>query len=90
MFILFHYLPKNFINDYQLKINSTYQYIAKFRSKCAKTKKTLCPELTETYMWGPDDYRLGTVNSNTVNSNFALNSKFYFKSTYDLIKDQRI
>ena len=35
-------------------------------------------------------YRLGTVNSNTVDSNLALNSKFSFKSAYDLIKDQRI
>ena len=43
--ILFYYLPKNVINDFQLQISSTYQYIAKFRSKCAKTKKKLCPEL---------------------------------------------
>ena len=34
-FILFCYLPKNLINDFQLRISSTYQYIAKFRSKCA-------------------------------------------------------
>ena len=46
MFILFYYLPKNLINDFQLKISSTYQYIAKFRSHCAKTKKKhLCPEV---------------------------------------------
>ena len=30
------------------------------------------------------------VNSNTVHSNFAHNSKFSFKAAYDLIKDQRI
>ena len=34
-------------------------------------------------------YRSGTVNSNTVNSNFVVNSKFYSKCTYELIKDQR-
>ena len=37
--ILFYYLPKNLINDFQLKISSTYQYVVKFCSKCAKTKK---------------------------------------------------
>ena len=33
-----------------------------------------------------NDHRSGTVKSNTVNSNFALNSKFSFKSTHDFIK----
>ena len=43
--ILFYYLSKHVINDFQLKISSTYQNIVKFRSKCAKTKKNICPEL---------------------------------------------
>ena len=37
--ILFYYLLKNLINDFQLRISSTYQYIAKFRSKCPKPPK---------------------------------------------------
>ena len=35
-------------------------------------------------------YKSDTVHSNTVYSNFAFNSKFCFKSAYDLIKDQSI
>ena len=35
-------------------------------------------------------YRSETVNLNTVNLNFALNSKISFRSVYDLIKHQRI
>ena len=33
-----------------------------------------------------NDYRSGTVKSNTVNSNFGLNSKFSSKSTHDFTK----
>ena len=45
MMTAFHYLPKNFDNGFKLEIHSIFQCIAKFRSKCMKTKMILYPEL---------------------------------------------
>ena len=43
--IWLYYLPKKLDNGFKLQIHSIFQYIAKFLSKCMKTKMALYPEL---------------------------------------------